>query len=102
MKLRLLSAQDVRGLLPMDRCIDLMRKAMHLVADKRTVQPIRSSMRHPTGNGLLSMMPGYIPHPDWLGIKVVSVFPGNFGTERGSHRAWFFSLTPSTDRRSRL
>jgi ornithine cyclodeaminase len=31
-------------------------------------------------------MPGYTANPEWLGIKVVSVFPDNFGTERGSHQ----------------
>jgi len=94
MKLRLLNAQQVRGLLPMDRCIDLMRTAMRLVAEGRTLQPIRSSLWHPNRKGLLSMMPGYTADPQWLGIKVVSVFPGNFGTERGSHQGMVLLFDP--------
>jgi ornithine cyclodeaminase len=31
-------------------------------------------------------MPGHIGEPEWLGIKVITVFPGNFGTEFGSHQ----------------
>src|SRR5512135_2978006 len=85
-KLRLLNAADVRALLPMTRCIDLMRQAMTLVADGSTLQPIRQAVRHPNGRGLLSVMPGYVGDPDWLGIKVISVFPGNHGTALGSHQ----------------
>jgi ornithine cyclodeaminase len=94
MKLRLLNAHDVRTLLPMDRCIDLMRKAMLLVAQEKAVQPIRCSLLHPNGGGLLSMMPGYTSDPEWLGIKVVSVFPGNFGTGRGSHQGMVLLFDP--------
>jgi ornithine cyclodeaminase/alanine dehydrogenase-like protein (mu-crystallin family) len=94
MKLRVLNAQDVRALLPMEHCIDLMRKAMRLVAEERTLQPIRSSLWHPKGQGLLSMMPGYTADPQWLGIKVVSVFPENFGTDRGSHQGLVLLFDP--------
>lgn len=86
MALRLLNAQDVRALLPMDECIPLMRQAFRLVADGSTRQPIRTSLHTPQAEGLLSMMPGYTAEPAWLGIKVVSVFPGNFGTGFGSHQ----------------
>ena len=94
MTIKLLNGQDVRALLPMGPCIDLMRKAMLLVAQNKTLQPIRSSLRHPSGQGLLSMMPGYTADPNWLGIKVVSVFPGNFGTQRGSHQGMILLFDP--------
>jgi len=94
MTLRLLNAQDVCALLPIGRCIDLMRKAMLLVARKETLQPIRSSLWHPNGRGLLSIMPGYTADPKCLGIKVVSVFPGNSGTQRGSHQGMVLLFDP--------
>jgi ornithine cyclodeaminase/alanine dehydrogenase-like protein (mu-crystallin family) len=94
MTLRLLNAQDVYALLPIWRCIDLMRNAMLLVARKQTLQPIRSTLWHPNRQGLLSMMPGYTADPKWLGIKVVSVFPGNSGTERGSHQGVVLLFDP--------
>jgi ornithine cyclodeaminase len=78
----------------MDHCVDLMRKAMLLVTQKRTLQPIRSSLSHPSGNGLLSMMPGYTADPHWLGIKIVTVFPGNFGSEVGSHQGMVLLFDP--------
>jgi ornithine cyclodeaminase/alanine dehydrogenase-like protein (mu-crystallin family) len=86
MQIRILNAAAVRALLPVDRCIDLMRQAMRLVAEERTIQPIRSGVIHPGGQGLMSMMPGWTGDPDWLGIKVLSVFPGNFGTGKPSHQ----------------
>ena len=86
MPIRLLNAAAVRTLLPVDQCIDLMRAAMKLVATDGAIQPIRSAVFHPDRRGLMSMMPGYIADPEWLGIKVISVFPGNFGTQFGSHQ----------------
>jgi ornithine cyclodeaminase/alanine dehydrogenase-like protein (mu-crystallin family) len=94
MKVRMLNAKAVRQLLPMDRCVELMRKAMLMVAEQETIQPIRSSLRLPDGRGLLSLMPGYTADPRWLGIKVVSVFPENFGSDRGSHQGAVLLFEP--------
>jgi ornithine cyclodeaminase len=88
MQIRLLNAAAVRSLLPVESCIALMRKAMSLVATNQVVQPIRQAMYLPDRRGLLSMMPGYTADPDWLGIKVMSVFAGNFGTAFGSHQGF--------------
>jgi ornithine cyclodeaminase/alanine dehydrogenase-like protein (mu-crystallin family) len=86
MQIRVLNAAAIRKLLPMDRCIGLMRRAFEMVAAGETIQPIRQALRTPDGRGLLGWMPGYTAHPDWLGIKVISVYPGNFGTPFGSHQ----------------
>lgn len=85
-QIRLLNAEAVRELLPFDRCIELMRQAMVRVAQGRTQQPIRQVMAQPDGRGRLSMMPGYTEEPHWIGIKVLTVFPGNAGTAMGSHQ----------------
>lgn len=84
--IRLINAEAVNRLLPMPACIDLMRHAFRLAAAPETIQPIRQALPQPDGRGLMSMMPGYTDDPRWLGIKVVSVFPGNFGTPYGSHQ----------------
>ena len=94
MKVKMLNAQAVRRLLPIERCVQLMRKAMLLVAHEATLQPIRTSLRLPDGKGLLSLMPGYTVDPRWLGIKVVSVFPENFGSDRGSHQGAVLLFEP--------
>lgn len=84
--IRLVNAELVRELLPLDRCIPLMRQAFVLEAQGKARQPIRQFMSQPDGRGLIGLMPGHIGMPEWLGIKVITVFPGNFGTEFGSHQ----------------
>ena len=86
MQIRLLNAATVRELLPMTECVGLMRRAFEMVSTGETVQPIRQALRQPDGRGLLSLMPGYIATPDWLGVKIVTVFPSNFGSAFGSHQ----------------
>ena len=80
------NAQAVRELLPYASCVDLMRKAMRLVAQGRARQPIRQMVAQTDGRGVLGWMPGYTDDPPWLGVKIVTVFPGNFGTAHGSHQ----------------
>ena len=81
-----LNKDDVHALLPYSACIPLMREAFEAVSRKQAVQPIRTAMRLPDQSGLLGMMPGYVESNGTLGIKIVSVFPGNFGTEHRSHQ----------------
>jgi len=85
-QLRLLNAAAVRELLPMVDCIPLMRRAFEMVANGEAIQPIRQALVHPDKRGLVGWMPGYTSNPEWLGVKVVTVFPSNFGTEFGSHQ----------------
>lgn len=94
MKIRLLNASVVRELLPMEQCISLMRDAMTLVARGGAIQPIRQAVRTPDSRGLLGMMPGYTASPNWLGIKVVSVFEGNSGTALGVHQGMMLLFDP--------
>ena len=95
---RIIGAELVRRLLPHGECIALMRRAFIAEAEGRTLQPVRQSMALPNGKGLLSMMPGYISDPDWMGMKVLSVFPGNFGTELGAHQGPILLFDPDDGR----
>ena len=84
MKILVLSQSDVRRLLPMRECIELMAETLATLAKGEAVQPLRSMMRIPTG--ILGVMPAYLNPGKALGIKVISVFPGNHGTELDSHQ----------------
>lgn len=84
--LRLINAAAVRRLLPMGECIARMKDAFRAEAEGRTAQPIRAMVRADHGRGTLAWMPGAITGPDWLGIKVLTIFPGNFGTALASHQ----------------
>lgn len=86
MTLRILGPKEVRECLPMARCIEAMRRAMSLVAEGRTIQPIRQALFTPDRKGLLGLMPGYTASPEWLGAKLVSVFHGNFAQGLPSHQ----------------
>lgn len=94
MNLRILGAREVRELLPMQECIEETRRAMTLTSSGRAEQPIRTKMDVPGRKGLMSMMPGAIGDPERFGIKIVSVFPGNFGTSFGSHQGLVVLFEP--------
>ena len=81
-----ISQTEVRKLLPMDACIDLMAEALATLSRGEAINPLRTGIRLPNDLGILGMMPGYMERPKALGLKVVAVFPGNHGTEYDSHQ----------------
>ncbi len=81
-----ISASEVRRLLPMQSCIDLMADALVTLARGDAINPLRHAIRLPHGTGILGLMPGHMSEPHTFGLKVVSVFPGNEGTEYDSHQ----------------
>jgi ornithine cyclodeaminase len=80
----LLSAHDVRRLLPMPEAIDAMEAAFRSLSAGEARLPLRTIVWTPDRRGGLGVMPGYLPQR--LGAKLVSVFPGNHGTELDSHQ----------------
>src|SRR5580692_3069960 len=85
MEIRVLRGAEVRGLLPMLDCIELMRKTMIAVSEGRVVLPLRSVMPMPGDIGMLGNMPGYIADPECFGVKLVSLIPRNKPPEHSSH-----------------
>ena len=86
MKVRVISQSEVRTLLPMNECIDLMSETLKTLAQGNAIQPLRSIMRLPEKIGALGMMPAFLEKPRTMGVKVISVFLGNLGTEYESHQ----------------
>lgn len=86
MSIIVLDRHAVETLLPMAECIDAVANGMARTARGGTRQPPRSRLDLPVQGNLLSMMPGWIDAPEAFGIKVVSVFPGNFNVGLPSHR----------------
>jgi ornithine cyclodeaminase len=85
-KLRILGAKAVVDLLPMDKCIGLMRQAFIQVSEGRTAQPIRAMVRTTDQSGLLGWMPGYTDSPKRLGLKAITIFPGAVAKGIKSHQ----------------
>lgn len=85
---RVLGREQVRALLPMDACIAAMRHALAQTAQPgATLQLSRLIMDLPDPLGAcVGLMAGSMRDPDTFGVKVTSVFPGNFGTGYQSHQ----------------
>jgi len=81
-----ISDSEVRLLLTMPECIELMADALEALAEGAAAVPLRSLMWLPDRSGLLGMMPGHHAAAGIMGIKVVSVMPGNHGTEYDAHQ----------------
>jgi ornithine cyclodeaminase len=81
-----ISQAEVPDLLPMADCIDAVREALADLARGDGIQPLRPVMWLPERVGALGMMPGYLGSIETMGIKTVTVFPGNAGTAYDSHQ----------------
>jgi ornithine cyclodeaminase/alanine dehydrogenase-like protein (mu-crystallin family) len=86
MNVLVLSYADVVRLLPMPACIDLMADTLRTTNRGDAVLPLRSAVWKPDRSGMIGLMPGYLGQPTSLGLKIVSIFPGNHGTGYDSHQ----------------
>lgn len=82
-----LERHEIRELLPMGECMDAVEEAFRMHARGDVVLPLRNLIWQPDGTGLLGVMPAYLGGDvDAPGVKVVTVFPGNHGTELDAHQ----------------
>src|SRR5260221_4435175 len=87
MKVLIVNQSEVIDLLPMAECMDVMSGALKFLARGEAILPLRPVMWLPEKVGALGLMPSYLGDIQSIGVKVVSVFPGNHGTEYDSHMA---------------
>jgi ornithine cyclodeaminase/alanine dehydrogenase-like protein (mu-crystallin family) len=95
MTVLVLSHADVGRLLPMDACIELVADVLRATARGDAVLPLRTAVWMPDRAGMLGLMPGFVADPRRLGLKVVSIFPGNHGTGRDSHQGVVLLFDPA-------
>jgi alanine dehydrogenase len=86
MKVHIINQAEVLELLPMGECIDVMAEALKTLARGDAILPLRPVLWLPEKVGALGMMPSYLGDVKAMGLKVVSVFPGNHGTHYDSHQ----------------
>jgi ornithine cyclodeaminase/alanine dehydrogenase-like protein (mu-crystallin family) len=81
-----LSNAEVRELLPVRECIDVMAQALIDLANGDVWHPLRTVMRPPEEASLMGVMAAHrsAPSADY-GIKVVCIFPGNRARGLESH-----------------
>jgi ornithine cyclodeaminase len=83
---RVITQDEVVELLPMAECIDVMAEVFRTLGRGDAVQPLRTMLWKPDRSGLIGLMPAYLGAPPAIGLKVVTVMPGNHGTEYDSHQ----------------
>jgi ornithine cyclodeaminase/alanine dehydrogenase-like protein (mu-crystallin family) len=86
MKVHLINQAEVLQLLPMNEAIEVIAEALKTLARGHAILPLRPVLWLPEKVGALGMMPSYLGDLKAMGLKVVSVFPGNHGTQYDSHQ----------------
>ena len=90
----LISQQEVPRLLPMRECIEVMDGVLRTLANGQVILPLRTVIPLPEGRGAFASMPAVLQQPDALGIKVITVYLGNHGTEFDSHQGAVLLFEP--------
>ena len=98
MKILIVNHQEVGEYLSMQECMDVMTDALKRFGQGRALNPLRSGMWLPDRTGLLGMMPCFLEDPNIMGVKALSVFPGNHGTEYDSHQGLVIIFETKTGR----
>ena len=82
----ILNQADVTDLLAMDACIEAVEASFLALARNDVIQPLRPFINIPEDAGILAMMPGYVGPLEAAGVKVITVYYTNHGTEYDSHQ----------------
>jgi ornithine cyclodeaminase len=86
MKALIADQKLVTELLPMDEAIEVMRRALTMLAEGDVVMPLRQMLFMPGGDRVLGLMPSYLGGLEAVGVKVIAAFPANFGSEYDTHQ----------------
>jgi ornithine cyclodeaminase/alanine dehydrogenase-like protein (mu-crystallin family) len=85
MAVLVLSDRDVRRVLPMGECIELMAEALAALERGDMSMPLRSVFRPPDATSLMGLMPAHRADAAY-GLKAICVFPGNPARGLDSHQ----------------
>ena len=77
---------EVPRLLPMKECVDVMARAFASLARGHAEMPVRQILWLDEKRGALGLMPAHLANHAALGLKAVTFFPRNEGTELDSHQ----------------
>ena len=86
MKALIADQKLVTELLPMEEAIDVMRRALTMLAEGDVIMPLRQMLVMPGGDRVMGLMPSYVGGLEAVGVKVVAAFPANFDTEYDTHQ----------------
>lgn len=77
MEILVLSEQDIKQIFTMKEAIAACKEAMILYSKGAAHIPLRANLPVPEHHGESLYMYGYVPDAQALGVKLVSVYPGN-------------------------
>lgn len=87
MKILILDSAQIRELLSMRDCIELMTDALAALARDEVFQPLRTIIRPPQARGLLGLMSAYrTGEQGAFGLKAITVFPENPAQGKDAHQ----------------
>ena len=98
MQALIVNHQEVRQWLPMGECMDVMAETLKMLSRGIAVNPLRHAMWLPDKSGLIGMMPAYLGDTEVMGLKTISVFPGNHTTDYDSHQGTVMLFETKTGR----
>jgi len=93
---RLLTEQQVQSLLPMADLVAAMEAALARFSAGEVLQPVRTVLTVGPTRAYFGLMPAYVPNPESLGAKLVTVFSGNLAKQLPSHLATILLFDPET------
>jgi len=82
----IVNQSEVRRLLPVRDCIDVMARAFAALARGEATMPLRQILWLPEKAGALGLMPAHLSGLGAVGLKAVTFFPRNEGTDVDSHQ----------------
>ncbi len=86
MKVLMVNHQEVQQFLTMGECVEAMAEVFKMLNRGNALNPLRNLMWLPDKTGVIGMMPAYLGDSQVMGLKAISVFPGNHATEYDSHQ----------------
>ena len=86
MQVLMVNHQEVKKWLPMDECMEVMADTLRMLSRGHAENPLRHIMWLPDKSGLIGMMPASLGDSQVMGLKAISVFPGNHSTDYDSHQ----------------
>lgn len=86
MEVLIVNQEEVPQLLPMAECMETVAGALAALADGKAMLPLRSILWLPERVGGLGLMPAALLPERVVGLKAITFFPGNEGTELDTHQ----------------
>ena len=95
MPVRILNQAEVTALLPMGECIEAMEAVLCALSRGDAQLPLRTVLGLSDGRGAFAVMPAELRGPEVVGLKAITVFPGNAGTSLDSHQGLVVLFDPA-------